>query len=60
MRTIPVTTWNRALPLTRALDEMLGVNRLAGWLSDGERALPRRIKVNTNGASEGNGIVSEN
>jgi HSP20 family protein len=38
MRTIPVTTWNRALPLTRALDEMLGVNRLANWLNDGDRA----------------------
>jgi HSP20 family protein len=39
MRTIPVTTWNRALPLTRALDEMLGVNRLANWLNDGDRAM---------------------
>ena len=39
MRTIPVTTWNRALPLSRALDEMLGVNRLANWISDSERTI---------------------
>jgi HSP20 family protein len=39
MRTIPVSTWNRTLPLTRALDEMLGGNRLMGFLDDQEKPL---------------------
>ena len=39
MRTIPVATWNRTLPLTRALDEMLGANRLMGFFDDQEKPL---------------------